>query len=157
MDPLNQSKWQIELVSHRTFERVLPLIAAYQRFYEMTPDEERNRAFFAQFLDDQSRGAIFGAFDDAGEALGFATLYFIPSSLSAAITCTFNDLYSVPGVRGGGVAIGVALQCFVYARGRGFQRISWLTHPDNKVARRIYEYTNATREEWCSYDLYIGD
>ena len=36
---------KIETVSQATFACVLPLIADYQRFYEMIPDDARNRKF----------------------------------------------------------------------------------------------------------------
>jgi len=37
----------IETVTPATFELILPLIAAYQRFYEAAPNEARNRAHFS--------------------------------------------------------------------------------------------------------------
>ena len=42
---------QIEPIAAEQFEALLPMIAAYQRFYEVEEiDEERNRAFFRRFL-----------------------------------------------------------------------------------------------------------
>lgn len=42
---------KIAPISAEEFEALLPLIAAYQRFYEVEEiDEERNRAFFQRFL-----------------------------------------------------------------------------------------------------------
>src|SRR5262245_24390989 len=90
----------IETVTTATFEQVLPLIADYQRFYEATPDEARNRAHFGRFLADQSGGIQFVALDDARQALGFATLYFPFSSISAGQYCLMNDLFTVPAARG---------------------------------------------------------
>lgn len=153
MDPLNQPHVRIEPLDRCNFEQALPLIAAYQRFYEVAPDEARNRAYFERFLGNHEQGVLFVAFEPDGAPVGFATLYFIPSSLSAATVCTFNDLYTVPAVRGRGVGVVLGLHCLIYARDQGYKRVSWLTHPDNKVAQQIYDYTHAKRSEWYEYDI----
>ncbi|MFN8610911.1 MAG: hypothetical protein U0931_25440 [Vulcanimicrobiota bacterium] len=79
---------RIETVQADNFEQVLPLIASYQEFYQRIPDEVANRRHFSQFLSGQHPlGIQFLAFDAEGRALGFATLYFLPSSLSAGTSC----------------------------------------------------------------------
>src|SRR5262249_11505258 len=123
--------------------------------YGVEPDEERNRAYFQRFLDDHSQGILFVIFDEQGQAMGFSTLYFVPSSLSAQTSCTFNDLYTVPGVRGGGTGVTLAAHTLAYAQKRGFKSVSWLTAPSNKIAQQIYDWTNAKRTEWYMYDLPI--
>jgi GNAT superfamily N-acetyltransferase len=156
MDADNQASLTIEPLSQANFEKVLPLIAAYQRFYGMTPDEAQNRSFFCRFIDDQTQGAIFVGFEQDGTPIGFATLYFVPSSLSARISCTFNDLYTVPDVRGKGYAVMLGLHALVHARDRGHKKVHWLTQPSNKIAQQIYDYTNAERSEWLMYDLPVA-
>jgi predicted GNAT superfamily acetyltransferase len=144
---------KIEIVDQTTFDKVLPLIAAYQRFYEMTPDEEKNRKYFSQFLTDHTNGILFAAIDNSGNAVGFSTLYFVPSSLSAQTTCTFNDLYLIPTMREQGVALMLGFRALIYARERGYTKVSWLTHPENKTAQRIYDVLPTQRSEWYLYDL----
>jgi GNAT superfamily N-acetyltransferase len=144
---------RIETVTGDTFEKVLSLIADYQRFYGCTPDEAKNRAYFSRFIDDQSQGVQFVALDDDDEACGFATLYFMPSSLSAQTACTFNDLYAVPGQRGQGVALALGFHALRYARDLGFGSVSWLTRPTNAEARRIYDGLLAKRSEWLMYEV----
>lgn len=149
----NSNSNQVEIVDRSNFEEVLPLIARYQEFYEVTPDEEKNRRFFSRFLDDHEHGILFLARADDGSPIGFATLYFVPSSLSAQISCSFNDLYTLPGTRSRGVGAALGLKALLYARERGFKVVSWLTQPSNKVAQKIYEWTNASRSEWYMYEL----
>ena len=53
---------EIAPVAAAEFEALLPLIAAYQRFYEVEEiDEERNRAFFRRFLAPSEDGLLLGA------------------------------------------------------------------------------------------------
>src|SRR3954468_17259619 len=109
---------QIETVTPDTFALVLPLIAAYQRFYAAAPDEERNCAHFGQFLGDHTRGIQFVALED-GQALGFATLYFPLSSVSARANCLMNDLFTIPEARGKGIGRALIQHCLGYAQERG--------------------------------------
>jgi GNAT superfamily N-acetyltransferase len=143
----------IETVTEATFELVLPLIAAYQRFYEATPDEARNRAHFGRFLRDHSDGVQFLARADDGRPLGFATLYFPYSSLSAGVYCLLNDLYTVPEARGQGVGRALIGHCARHARGLGFARIAWQTAQTNATAQRLYDSLPTTRTAWFTYTL----
>ena len=65
------------------FERLLPLIAAYQRFYEVDDiDDERNRAFFRRFLAPSEDGMLLGARD--GDAWPRLRLPLLALLLAAA-------------------------------------------------------------------------
>ena len=56
------SELEIAPVTVEEFERLLPLIAAYQRFYQVEEiDEERNRTFFRRFLSPSEDGLLLGA------------------------------------------------------------------------------------------------
>ncbi len=148
---------QIETVTAATFEQVLPLIAAYQRFYEATPDEQRNRAHFGQFIGDATRGTQFVALDDAGQALGFATLYFPMSSVTPGQYCLMNDLFTVPAARGQGIGRALILHCLSYAQSRGFDKIAWQTALSNATAQRLYDSLPTTRSGWYTYTLRSAD
>ena len=91
---------RIEPIAEEQFETLLPMIADYQRFYEVEEiDEERNRAFFRRFLAPSDDGMLIGAWD--GERLlGYACLYWHFSSLAAAETVLMNDLYVDAAARG---------------------------------------------------------
>jgi len=144
---------RIERVTSDNFHLVAPLIDGYQRFYGAEPDTGRTREHFSRYLADEAKGIVFAAFDDAGAGLGFATIYLMPSSVSAAMRCVFNDLFTLPGDRGSGVGVALALHVFQYAKSRGFARISWETQKDNLTAQRLYDYTSAARSEWLHYEL----
>jgi len=144
---------RIETVTPATFDLVLPLIADYQRFYEATPNEAHNRAHFAQFLDDHSAGIQFVALSDDGRALGFATLYFPFSSVSARVNCLMNDLFTIPEARGKGIGRALILHCLRYAKDHGYPSIYWQTAQSNATAQRLYESLNTTRSAWYTYTL----
>ena len=137
------------------FEALLPLIAAYQRFYEVGEiDDERNRAFFRRFLAPSDDGLLLGAWD--GEQLvGYACLYWTFTSLVPAEIVLMNDLYVAEAIRGKGVGRALIEAATTVTRERGAHHLEWVTAPDNAHAQRLYDSTGAERETWIAYELNV--
>lgn len=137
------------------YEELLPLIAAYQRFYEVEEiDAERNRAFFRRFLAPSDDGLLLGAHRE-GRLVGYACLYWHFSSLEAVETVLMNDLYVAEDWRGRGVGRALIEASAEVARERGAPYLEWATAPDNETAQRLYDATGAERSEWISYELRV--
>ena len=144
---------RIESITEGQFERLLPLIAAYQRFYEAEQiDEARNRAFFARFIAPSEDGTLLGAWREE-ELVGYACLYWSFTSTVPAETVLMNDLYVDPAIRGEGVGRALIEASAAIGRERGAQRLEWATAPDNETAQRLYDSTGAKRSEWIEYEL----
>jgi GNAT superfamily N-acetyltransferase len=144
---------EIAPVAARELEQLLPLIAAYQRFYEVAEiDEERNRAFFRRFLAPSEDGVLVGA-NEGGDLVGYACLYWHFSSLAAAESVLMNDLYVDESARGRGVGRALIEASAAIARERGALHLEWSTAPGNLTAQRLYDSTGAERSEWLSYEL----
>jgi GNAT superfamily N-acetyltransferase len=144
---------EISPVEAVEFERLLPLITAYQRFYEVEDvDEARNRTFFRRFLTPSEDGMLLGAHAGA-EFAGYACLYWHFSSLSAAETVLMNDLFVAEPARGRGVGRALIEASAEVARERGAAHLEWATAPDNLTAQRLYDSTGAERSEWVEYEL----
>lgn len=146
---------EIAPITAEELEELLPLIAAYQRFYEVEEiDEERNRAFFRRFLSPSDDGLLLGARRD-GRLIGYACLYWHFSSLEARESVLMNDLFVVEDARGGGVGRALIEATAEVARERGAPFVEWATEPRNVTAQRLYDSTGAEREEWISYELRV--
>jgi GNAT superfamily N-acetyltransferase len=144
---------RIEPIAAEQMDALLPLIAAYQRFYEVEEiDQERNRIFFSRFIAPSDAGMMLGAWSD-GDLLGYACLYWTFTSLVPAETVLMNDLYVDPGARGKGVGRALIEASAAVARGRGAHHLEWMTAPSNKTAQRLYDSTGAERSEWIEYEL----
>ena len=149
------SELEIAPVAVEEFERLLPLIAAYQRFYEVEDvDDERNRNFFRRFLAPSEDGLLLGARRD-GRFVGYACLYWHFSSLEACECVLMNDLYVEESERGGGVGRALIEASAGVAREREVPFVEWSTAPDNETAQRLYDSTGAERSEWFSYELRV--
>jgi GNAT superfamily N-acetyltransferase len=144
---------RIEPVTAAQYESLLPMIAAYQRFYDVEEiEEERNRAFFKRFLDPSEHGMLLAAWE--GERLlGYCCLYWHMSSLAAAETVLMNDLFVDPRARGRGVGRALIEASAAIARERGAALLEWSTAPDNVAAQRLYDSTGAARSTWLGYEL----
>ena len=144
---------RIEPVSKTQFERLLPMIAAYQRFYEVEEiNQERNRAFFSRFIAPSDDGILLGAWH-GDEPAGYACLYWTFTSLVPAETVLMNDLFVDPAARGQGIGRALIEASASVARDRGAHRLEWATAPDNDTAQRLYDATGAERSTWIEYEL----
>jgi GNAT superfamily N-acetyltransferase len=144
---------EIAPIAVSEYEELLPLIAAYQRFYEVEDiDEERNREFFRRFLAPSEVGLLLGARRD-GRLVGYACLYWHFSSTQAQETVLMNDLFVAPELRGGGVGRALIEASREVARERGAAELEWQTAPDNHTAQRLYDSTGASRSTWITYEL----
>lgn len=151
---------KIEVVEEYNFEDVLPLVREYQIFYDAKPDDARNREFFGQFSRTHEKGVQFIAYD-GGEAIGFATVYFIMKSTRACVIASLNDLYvreNYRGLRKGGAALALMDAAFNYARDNGYPMLQGETTVDNFAAQKFYEHYGtkkvryaATRSSWYIY------
>ena len=135
------------------YGELLPLIAAYQRFYEVEEvDEERNHRFFRRFLAPSDAGLLLGA-RNGGRLVGYACLYWHFSSTKARETVLMNDLFVIPDQRGEGVGRALIEASLEVARERGAFALEWQTAPDNHTAQRLYDSTGATSSSWLAYEL----
>jgi GNAT superfamily N-acetyltransferase len=145
---------RVEPLEEADYERVLPLIAGYQRFYLAEPDEERNREFFRRFLAPSEDGLLLAAWL-GDEMVGFATLYWTFSSSHAAEAALMNDLFVAEGHRGEGIGLMLIEASVAAARGKGMRHLEWFTALDNDRAQRLYDQTGAHRSGWYNYEIPI--
>ena len=145
---------EVSAVREEEFESLLPLISAYQRFYEVDGvDPDRNRSFFRRFLAPSDDGLLLAARDEAGAILGYACLYWHFSSLQATETVLMNDLYVTPEARGRGVGRALIEAAAGVARERGAAWLEWATAPDNHTAQRLYDSMTSEKSTWLEYEL----
>mgnify|MGYP001147849842 FL=1 len=141
----------IEAVSKNNLTEVLPLIRAYQEFYKVSEiSDDRNSEFFAQFGESSPAGCQF-IYREAGNVVGFATVYFSFTSTIAAKVAVLNDLYTLPNCRGKGVGRQLIEYCRNYAAENGAARLQWVTAPDNEQAQKLYESLNTGKSTWHFY------
>jgi GNAT superfamily N-acetyltransferase len=146
---------RITVVGPVDLPELLPLLRAYCDFYEVAPSDqalvELSRALLA---DPRREGLQLLARDDAGRAVGFATLYWTWQTLAATRVGVMNDLFVAPEARGGGIASALIAACLERCREHGATELIWQTARDNHRAQALYDRLGATRDDrWLDYSL----
>src|SRR5258708_8805342 len=128
---------EVRPIAGQELDEVLPLIAAYQRFYKAEPDVERKRRFFSRFLQPSEDGLLLGAWLD-GALAGFATLYWFFSSTKVAESVLMNDPFVREDLRGAGVGKALIDRALDGTRRRGAAHLEGVTAPHHPAAQRPY-------------------
>lgn len=134
---------------------LLPLMRAYCNFYEVAPADDALQAMSRVLIADPEReGFQLVARDDDGRAVGFATVFWNWSTLSARRDALMNDLFVAPDARGNGIADALIGECARLVRERGGKVLDWQTARDNLRAQAVYDRVGGRRDDrWLSYSL----
>ncbi|MEA2492338.1 MAG: hypothetical protein QOJ29_249 [Thermoleophilaceae bacterium] len=147
---------RIDTVTEQDLAELLPLMRDYCNFYSVAPKDERLLELSRALLTDpELEGLQLIARDEGGLAIGFATIFWTWSTLSAARVGVMNDLFVSDDARGGGVADALILECSERCRLRGARYLSWQTAKDNLRAQKVYDRVGGKREEWLDYSLEV--
>jgi GNAT superfamily N-acetyltransferase len=145
---------EIALVTEEDLPELLPLMRGYCDFYEVDPADDDLLAMARALIADPEReGLQLLARDDGGAAVGFATIFWTWSTLSASRIAIMNDLFVAPEARGTGLADDLIAACLERTRERGASSLGWQTARDNHRAQAVYERVGGRREEWLDYSL----
>jgi GNAT superfamily N-acetyltransferase len=145
---------RISTVREDDLAELLPLLKAYCAFYRVAPsDEDLLTLCRALIADPERAGTQLLARQEDGRAVGFATLYWTWSTLSAGRLAVMNDLFVVFEARGAGIGRALIRACRQRAREHGAVWLAWQTETSNVTAQRLYERIGAERQELIDYGL----
>jgi ribosomal protein S18 acetylase RimI-like enzyme len=145
----------IALVAEDDLTDLLPLMRGYCDFYEVDPPDDALLAMSRELIADPDKeGLQLIARDDSGRAVGFATIFWTWSTLSASRIGVMNDLFVHPDARGSGVAEELIAACSERCRERGATELEWSTAHDNQRAQALYDRVGGKRDaRWLNYSL----
>lgn len=148
---------EITRVRAGDLDGLLPLMRAYCEFYEAAPADEALLGLASELIEHpETSGVQLIARADGGEPVGFATIFWSFSTLSASALGVMNDLYVTPPARGGGVGTALIGACEQECAARGVPLLEWATAPSNARAQAVYDRLGAHRSEWVSYTLTVS-
>jgi ribosomal protein S18 acetylase RimI-like enzyme len=149
---------KIETVGEADLGDLLPLMRGYSDFYEVSPSDDDLLALSRALIADPEReGVQLIARHDDGRAIGFATVYWLWSTLSASRIGLMNDLFVDPAGRGSGVADELIAACAERVREHGGTSLQWQTALDNERAQAVYDRVGGKRSQWLDYSLPVSD
>ncbi len=149
----------IATVTEADLPELVPLMRGYCDFYEVNPSDEELLAFSRELLaSPELDGVQLLARDDEGRAIGFATILWTWSTLSASRIAVMNDLFVSPDGRGSGAADALIKACAERARDHGATSLEWQTARDNERARKVYDRVGGRMSDrWVDYDLSLSE
>jgi GNAT superfamily N-acetyltransferase len=135
---------------------VVPLMRGYCDFYEVSPSDGALRALALTLIErPDTSGVQLIARRDGGEPVGFATIFWSYSTLSASAIGVMNDLYVAPDARGSGLGAELIRACEAECASRGVEILEWETAPSNARAQSVYDRFDAVRSDWVAYTLAV--
>ena len=148
----------IEIVTEADLPELVPLMRGYCDFYEVDPSGDDLPAMARALIADPEReGVQLIARDGDGRAIGFATIFWTWSTLTASRLGVMNDIFLTEGARGSGAAADLIEACADRCRRRGITELDWQTAHDNVRAQKLYERVGAQRDErWLDYSLPVS-
>jgi len=148
---------EIARVGEGDLTELLPLLRGYCDFYEVSPSDDELLGLARALLADPERDGVQLLARTAGEAVGFATIYWSWATTIAARIGVMNDLFVAPAARGTGAAAQLIDACVAECRRHGAAELTWQTAPDNERAQRLYDRVGATRSQWVDYSLSVRE
>ena len=146
----------IDVVDEADLPELLTLMRGYCDFYEVDPPDDALLAMSRVLIEDPERqGTQLIARDDDGRAVGFATIFWTWSTLSADRLGVMNDLFVSQDARGGGVADALITACTDQCGQRGVPELAWQTAKTNARAQAVYDRVGGHRERWLDYWLAV--
>jgi GNAT superfamily N-acetyltransferase len=145
----------ISTVNETDLPELLPLMRGYCDFYAVDPSDEALLTMARALIADPAReGFQLVARDDAGRAIGFATVFWTWATSSASRIGVMNDLFVNPGARGSGAADELIAECARLVREHGGKSLEWQTAKDNLRAQKVYDRVGGERDDrWLSYSI----
>jgi GNAT superfamily N-acetyltransferase len=145
----------ISIAGEADLAELLPLMRGYCDFYAVDPTDDALLAMSRTLIaDPRHEGFQLIARDDAGRAIGFATVFWTWSTSSASRIGVMNDLFVHPDARGNGLADELIAECVRLARERGATSLEWQTARDNLRAQSVYDRVGGKRDDrWLSYSI----
>jgi len=146
----------IATVTEADLDDLLPLMRGYCDFYEVSPSDEALLALSRNLIAHPDEGVQVIARNDDGTAVGFATIFWTWSTLSAERLGVMNDLFVSEAARGGGHADALIAECTARCRERGATELAWQTAHTNARAQAVYDRVGAKRDDrWLDYSLTV--
>jgi GNAT superfamily N-acetyltransferase len=145
----------IATVTEADLPELLPLMRGYCDFYEVDPSDDALLEMARELIADPVKEGIqLIARDESGRAIGFATVFWTWSTLSASRIGVMNDLFVASDARGSGVADQLIAESAARAREHGATSLDWTTALDNHRAQKVYDRIGARRDDrWLDYEL----
>lgn len=140
--------------SFRDLDDAAVLFDQYRSFYGQTADLEGARGFLFNLMEHRESVILLARDGQNGDAVGFAQLYPVFSSISMQRSWILNDLFVMESFRAKGIGKKLLSAVSDFAKQTKAKGIALETGSENKKAQKLYEELGYVRDE-DFYNYYL--
>ncbi len=130
-----------------------PLWRAYLEFYESNLADEITDLLWQRLTDPVHEIQCRVAENDDGDLVGLVHFFPHAHTWYASPVCYLNDLFVLPGIRGGGIGKMLIDAVVDTARQQGWAEVYWHTQNHNTVARGLYDKIAGGTDGFINYTI----
>jgi GNAT superfamily N-acetyltransferase len=130
-----------------------PLWQGYLEFYEASLADEVTEALWQRIIDPANEIQCRLAEDDDGSLVGLVHFFPHAHTWYANPVCYLNDLFVLPGIRGGGIGKMLVEAVVDEARRNDWSEVYWHTQHHNSVARGLYDKITGGTDGFVNYSI----
>lgn len=132
-----------------------PLWQGYLEFYESSLAPDVTDMLWQRILDPAHEIECRLAVAEDGSLAGLVHYFPHAHTWYANPVCYLNDLFVVPGIRGGGIGKRLIEAVVDDAKKRGWSEVYWHTQQHNTVARGLYDKLTGGTDGFVNYTIDI--
>lgn len=153
---MTSAQYQIRSASAADRAQWAPLWQGYLEFYESSLPQEITDLLWQRILDPEHEIQCRLAEDDDGRLVGLVHFFPHAHTWFADPVCYLNDLFVLPGIRGGGIGKMLIEAVVDEARRRDWSEIYWHTQHHNSVARGLYDKLTGGTDGFVNYTIEVA-
>jgi GNAT superfamily N-acetyltransferase len=129
---------------------------AYLEFYESNLAPEITDLLWQRILDPEHEIECRLAVAEGSEVVGLVHFFPHAHTWYANPVCYLNDLFVLPGIRGGGIGKRLVEAVVEAARRRDWSEVYWHTQHHNTVARGLYDKLTGGTDGFVNYTIDVA-
>ena len=133
-----------------------PLWQGYLQFYESSLTAAVTDLLWQRIMDPAHEIQCRVAETGDGNLLGLVHFFPHAHSWYAAPVCYLNDLFVLPGIRGGGIGKLLIDAVVAEAKLQGWSEVYWHTQSHNSVARGLYDKMTGGTDGFVNYSIDVA-
>jgi len=133
-----------------------PLWQGYLTFYESALTDEVTDLLWQRIMDPAHQIQCRVATIDDGKLVGLVHFFPHAHTWYANPVCYLNDLFVLPGTRGGGIGKLLIEAVVDEAKLQGWSEIYWHTQDHNSVARGLYDKITGGTDGFVNYSIDVS-
>ncbi len=153
---MTSTQYIIRSASDKDRAQWKPLWQGYLEFYAASLADEVTDLLWQRIIDPAHEIQCRLAAADDGNLVGLVHFFPHAHTWYASPVCYLNDLFVLPGIRGGGIGKMLVDAVVDEARRQNWSEVYWHTQQHNSVARGLYDKITGGTDGFVNYTIEVA-